>query len=66
MGCIMEEERKKRKKRKEGRGEREREQRATKVKCKYSSFSEKNELCSHFFVDRGERDRGIKKTKKKK
>jgi hypothetical protein len=54
-------------KRKEGRGERERERerRATEVRCLYSSFSKKNELYSLFFADRGERDRGIKKTKKK-
>jgi hypothetical protein len=35
------------------------------VRCLYSSFSKKNELCSLFFADKGERDREIKKTTKK-
>jgi hypothetical protein len=71
MGCITkEEERKKRREEKEeeeGRkgGERERERRVIEVRYLYFSFSKKNELCSLLFVDRGERDKGIKKTTKK-
>jgi hypothetical protein len=66
MGCITEEERKKRREEKkevEGRKERKRERTKSEVRCWYSFFYEKNELCSLFFADKGERDRLIKKTK---
>jgi hypothetical protein len=62
------EEEKKRRKGRRGRkegGERERERRVIEVRYLYFSFSKKNELCSLLFADRGERDRGIKKTTKK-
>jgi hypothetical protein len=47
------EEEKKRKKWKGERGERERER----ERGQYSSFSNKNELCSLSFADRGDRER---------